>query len=161
MNSFCTLDTEQTKNKAIGHEPVLMEEVCKNLDLAKKRVVVDCTLGLGGHAKEMLDRMPASGRLFAFELDPENMKRAKQKLRVVKDRITFINANFSTLKEQFGKTRLKGVDAVLFDLGLSSVHTDDPEKGFSFLREGPLDMRFNRKQTLTAEEVVNKYPKKN
>jgi 16S rRNA (cytosine1402-N4)-methyltransferase len=160
LNSFCTLDTNQPKNTAIGHEPVLIEEVCGNLDLKSKRVVVDCTLGLGGHAKVMLEKMPAGGRLFAFELDPQNMKRAKQKLRSCKDKITFINANFSTLQEQFGKTRLKGVDAVLFDLGLSSVHTDDPEKGFSFLREGPLDMRFDHKQTLTAEEVVNKYSEK-
>ena len=154
------MDNEQTKNKAIIHDPVLLEEVCKNLELPKKLVVVDCTLGLGGHARAMLERMPAAGKLLAFDLDSENLKRAKVKLRQFKDRITYINANFSTLKEQVEKNRLKGFDAILFDLGLSSVHTDDPEKGFSFLREGPLDMRFDRKQDLTAADVVNKYSEK-
>jgi len=136
------------------------EEILSNLELGKKRVVVDCTLGLGGHAKMMLEKMPKSGKLIAFELDSENLKKAKQKLRAFKDQVTFINANFSTLTEQLSKTRLKGVDAVLFDLGLSSVHVDDPEKGFSFMSEGPLDMRFDRKQVLTAAEVVNKYSEK-
>lgn len=135
-------------------------EVLENLEPSKKRVVVDCTLGLGGHTKMLLEKMPKAGKLFAFELDAENMKKAKAKLRLFKDRITFINANFSTLTEQLSKTRLKGVDAVLFDLGLSSVHVDDPEKGFSFMKDGPLDMRFDRKQMLTAAEVVNKYSEK-
>lgn len=160
MNNFCTLDTVETKNKAFGHEPVLIAEVCQNLDLAKKRVVVDCTLGLGGHSIKMLELMPAAGKLIAFDLDNENIKQAKKRLKAFKDRITVVHGNFSTLKAEIGKLRLKGIDAVLFDLGLSSVHTDDPEKGFSFLREGPLDMRFDHKQDLTAADVVNKYTEK-
>lgn len=160
MNSFSTVEQEQTKNKVINHTPVLPQEVLAYLELRNKRVVVDCTLGLGGHAKMLLENMPKNGKLIAFEVDADNLKKAKSYLKEFRERITFVNANFSTLASELAKLRVKGVDAALFDLGLSSVHVDDPDKGFSFMKDGPLDMRFDRKQVLTAADVVNKYSEK-
>lgn len=151
------------KTQAYTHEPVLLQEVCELLDLPKKRNVVDATLGLGGHAREILQRMPKSGKLIGFDADPEHLKRAKSKLRSYKDRTVLINANFVEMTEAIqANTRVKGVDAILFDLGLASPHVDMPERGFSFQREGELDMRFNPKeQTLTAADVVNTYSERN
>ena len=142
------------------HKSVMMKEVLENLDLAKRKVVVDCTLGLGGHAKEMLGLMPKNGKLIGFDSDNDHLKLAKKTLKDFKENVVFVNANFSTLAENLEKLKIKGVDAILFDLGLASPHVDNGERGFSFLRKGPLDMRFNIADQLTAAEVINKYSEK-
>jgi len=141
----------------MNHESVLAKEVQNCLNLRKGDAVVDATLGLGGHSLEILEAIGKKGHLYAFELDEENLKEAKKRLAAYTSRITYINDNFRYLK-----TRVIGkkIDAVLFDLGLSSPHVDDPKRGFSFLKEGPLDMRFGPEGKITAEEVVNNYPEK-
>lgn len=151
---------EADKNKKLIHEPVLLEEVCKNLSLRGKRVVVDSTVGLAGHAKAIVEQLPKNGKLVGFDLDPDHIKKAKQKLRKYKDQVVLVRANFSELTEELKKLRLKGIDGILFDLGIASTHVDVPERGFSFMHEGPLDMRFSPKQELMAEEIVNTYPEK-
>lgn len=151
---------EAPEKKELTHEPVLLQEVLENMDLKKKRIVVDCTVGLGGHAKEIVENLPKNGKLICFDLDPDQIRAAKKKLRKYKDRTVFINASFSDLAEQIRKLKLRGIDGILFDLGIASTHVDDPERGFSFLNEGPLDMRFNRKSELTAAEIVNTYTEK-
>jgi len=143
------------------HEPVLLEEVCELFELSKKRNVVDATLGMGGHTRSILERMFKSGKVIGFDVDPAHIKIAKSKLRKFKDRVVFINANFADMEEELKKIRIKTFDGFLFDLGIASPHVDDAGRGFSFLREGPLDMRFNPKtQTTTAADVVNKYSEK-
>lgn len=154
------MEENNAQNKPILHQPVLLHEVCDGLSLPRKRLVVDCTLGLGGHAKAILQNLAKTGKLIGFDLDAEHIKEAKKKLRSYGSRVTYVNANFSSLKDQLAKTRYKGIDGILFDLGMASTHVDQAEKGFSFLREGPLDMRFDHSQTLTAAEVVNRYPEK-
>lgn len=151
------------KSPTYAHDPVLLEEVCELLDLSKKRNVVDATLGMAGHAKEMLSRMPKAGKLIGIDADPEHLKMAKRKLRSEKDRVVLVNSNFADIENVIKEnTRLKGIDAFLFDLGLASPHVDMPERGFSFQGEGELDMRFNPKeQTTTAADVVNSYSEKN
>lgn len=155
------VETEK-KSPEYAHDPVMLDEVCDLLELSKKRNVVDATLGMAGHAKEMLSKMPKAGKLIAFDADPEHLKVAKRKLRSLKDRVTLVNANFGDLGEAIKEnSRVKGIDAFLFDLGLASPHVDIPGRGFSFQGEGELDMRFNPKeQTTTAADVVNSYSEK-
>jgi 16S rRNA (cytosine1402-N4)-methyltransferase len=152
--------TESTQNPTNNHQPVLVDEVIANLDLPKKKVVVDCTLGLGGHAAAMLNVMPAAGKLIGFELDSGNLKIAKKNLKDFGEQVVFLNVSYGHLVEEIKKLKLKGIDGILLDLGIASTQVDQPEKGFSFRHEGPLDMRFDRKQKLTAAEVVNVYSEK-
>lgn len=144
----------------IEHKPVMMKEVLENLDLANRKIVVDCTVGLGGHSKAMLSLMPSNGKLVGFDLDSSHLDVARQVLGEYSDRVTLINANFSKFAEELKKLNIDKVDAVLMDLGLASPHVDLAQRGFSFLREGPLDMRFDVNQALTAADVVNTYSEK-
>jgi 16S rRNA (cytosine1402-N4)-methyltransferase len=141
----------------LKHTPVLLSEVIDHLNLRAGMNVVDCTLGLGGHSEAILKKIGSKGHLIAFEQDEENLRVAKSKLETlnskIKTDITYIHDNFENLSEYVKKP----VDAILFDLGLSSPHVDDPERGFSFMKDGPLDMRYDKRQKLTAEKVVNTY----
>lgn len=151
---------EKEKKDVAEHSPVMLGEVLSNLEIKKKRVVVDATVGLAGHSKAMLESMPKNGKLIAFDADKEHVKEAKKKLRKFAPRAVVVHANFRNLAEKVGEQKCRGIDAILFDLGLASPHVDNPERGFSFLHEGPLDMRFDVSQQLTAAEVVNNYSEK-
>lgn len=118
--------------------------------------MIDATLGLGGHSLEILKKIGPKGKLMAFDQDERNLKEAKKRLKKYEKQVTFIHDNFEHLAE-FASTHHFQPDAILLDLGLSSPHIDDPERGFSFQKEGPLDMRYDRRQKLTAEKVVNTY----
>lgn len=148
---------EPSAQAAFSHEPVMMREVLENLALADKKVVVDGTLGLGGHSRAMLEQMAPDAKLVAFDVDDDNLATARNNLVVFGDRVFFVRSNFSNLQEELKNLGIKKVDALLLDLGLSSPQVDNPAKGFSFLREGPLDMRFDKNQPLTAAEVINGY----
>lgn len=139
------------------HEPVLMEEVLQQLELPEKMNVVDGTLGLGGHAKRMLETMHPDGQLIGFDVDDDNMAVARENLKSFGPRAVFVRSNFSNLQEELKKLKIRSVEAILLDLGLSSPQVDNPEKGFSFMREGALDMRFDKTQPLTAADVINTY----
>lgn len=135
------------------HLSVLKEEVIDFLELGRDEKVVDATLGYGGHSLEILKAIGEKGELLVFEQDERNLRVAKERLKPYEGQITYFHENFRYLKK-----RITGpVDAILFDLGLSSPHVDDPERGFSFMKEGPLDMRFDQRQALTAADVVNTY----
>ncbi|MBT3864578.1 16S rRNA (cytosine(1402)-N(4))-methyltransferase RsmH [Candidatus Peregrinibacteria bacterium] len=140
------------------HVSVLKEEVYEYLSLEDGDIVVDGTLGLGGHAAGMLELVGEKGELIGFDLDEENLQEAKKRLSRHKNTI-FIQDNFRYLKtrveEALGKDAK--VDAILLDLGLSSPHVDEADRGFSFKNEGPLDMRFSKSQELTAYDVINGY----
>lgn len=142
------------------HHPVMVEEVFEALSLPGKKVIVDGTLGLGGHTHEILSRINGELRMIGFDVDDENLKLAQEKLKPFKDQVVFIRNNFKALQEELQKLKIRTIDALLLDLGLSSPQVDIGERGFSFLREGPLDMRFDKTQQLTAEEVINKYSEK-
>lgn len=152
--------TEDTKTDIYEHESVMVKEVLEGLSLPKKRNVIDATLGLGGHTKAILENMPKNGKVIGFDTDFEHIKVAKRKLRKFKDQVVFVNSNFLYLEDEMKKTRVRAVDAVLYDLGLASPHVDIDERGFSFRKDGPLDMRFNRKEGITAAEVLNEYSEK-
>ena len=153
-----------TKQQA--HTPVLLSETIDLLNLEANlpagqagKHVIDATLGLGGHSLEILERIGPKGKLMAFDQDERNLKEAKRRLKKYEKQVTFIHSNFEHLAEVATKHAFQP-DAILFDLGLSSPHIDDPERGFSFQKEGPLDMRFDTRQKLTAEKVVNRYSEK-
>ena len=138
-----------------NHIPVLMNEVIEGLSLHSGATVIDATIGLGGHAEMILARTSPSGKLIGFERDDRNLDLAKDHLSSYTDRVTLINDSFGNMAEHdLGK-----IDAILFDLGFSSVHVDDASRGFSFQQEGPLDMRYDQKQELTAEAIINSWTK--
>jgi len=150
----------KTKKAEYQHVSVLKDEVLEFLNLKGKRNIVDLTLGLGGHSKSILEIIPKSGKVIGFDLDKDHLQVAKKKLKEFGDRLITVNANFETLAENLKKLKIKAVDAILLDLGIASPHVDIGERGFSFMRAGPLDMRFDLKSDLTAADVVNKYSEK-
>ena len=139
------------------HKPVLLNEVITGLDIKPSGVYVDCTVGGGGHSFEIAKRM-ANGHLYAFDRDEEAIKASKERLKEF-DNVTFIHDNYKNAKEDLDNLGVAGVDGVLIDLGVSSPQLDHGERGFSFLHEGRLDMRMDRRQKLSAYEVVNTYPR--
>jgi 16S rRNA (cytosine1402-N4)-methyltransferase len=143
-----------------GHTPVLLDEVIQFLDPGPGNKFIDATLGAGGHTRAILDRTSPDGRMLVFDQDESALAAAKETLRSYGSRVQFIHSNFrevATFADQFG---FLDCDGVLADIGISSMMVDDPSRGFSFMREGPLDMRMDRTQSLTAADVVNTYSEK-
>ncbi len=138
------------------HESVLLTESIDYLNLNKASIVVDCTLGYGGHSSHILKKIP-NGFLYAFDQDSEAIKKANPKLKAIGNNYEIINTNFVNLKEEITK-RIDKVDGILFDLGVSSPQLDEADRGFSFHKNSKLDMRMNQNQSLTAYDVVNTYP---
>lgn len=138
------------------HIPVLSAEVLEFLDLRTGEIVIDATLGLGGHSKLFLEKIGKEGKLIGVEADEANLEIAQDNLASYAEQILYINRNFENLAEELAKLSLQEVHAVFFDLGLSSPQVDEAERGFSFLREGPLDMRYDRTQGKTAADLVNR-----
>jgi 16S rRNA (cytosine1402-N4)-methyltransferase len=124
-----------------GHVPVLLAEVLEQLGVEPGWTVVDATVGLGGHAAALADRLGEGGRLIGIDRDPDALEIAKE--RIAGCRTTFIHGDFGELGLILRDLGIKQVDAVLADLGVSSPQLDRPERGFGFQREGPLDMRMN------------------
>lgn len=139
------------------HKPVLLNEVITGLNIKPSGVYVDCTVGGGGHSFEIIKRAK-KGHLYAFDRDEEAINASKERLKQF-DNVTFIHDNYKNAKEDLDNLGVTGVDGVLIDLGVSSPQLDHGERGFSFLHEGRLDMRMDRRQKLSAYEVVNTYPR--
>ncbi|MDD3653337.1 MAG: 16S rRNA (cytosine(1402)-N(4))-methyltransferase RsmH [Desulfotomaculaceae bacterium] len=142
------------------HVPVMMDEVLTGLELRPGGLYVDCTLGGAGHTIAILEQTRPDGRLIALDQDPEAIASARKKLSPYRDRLELIHANFIRLPEVLVQLKIKSVDGVLFDLGVSSYQLDNPARGFSYQHDAPLDMRMNPGQKVTAAEVVNKLPAK-
>lgn len=134
------------------HNPVLLRESVDALVINPSGVYVDCTFGGGGHSREILSRLDANGRLFAFDQDED----AKQN-RIEDDRFELIDQNFRYLKNNLRFRGVKQVDGILADLGVSSHQFDTPERGFSTRFDGELDMRMNINSPLSAKSIVNEY----
>lgn len=135
----------------LQHIPVLAQEVIDGLALHSGARILDGTVGLGGHAALMLDATSPHGELVAFDRDASNLRTAQETCAAYTGRTTFIHDSFGNV----GNHSLGMFDAALLDLGFSSVHVDDAARGFSFMQDGPLDMRYDVSQALTAETVVN------
>jgi len=140
-----------------AHIPVLLNEIIEFLNLNSGDNVIDCTLGAGGHSKEILKKIAPKGQLLAIDLDADAIKIARKNLKDFSKRVIFVKENFSNLKKIIKKYNFKKVQAVLMDLGISSLQIDQSNRGFSFLKDEFLDMRFNQAQVKTAENVLNHY----
>ena len=140
------------------HEPVLLEEVLRHLVVEPAGFYLDATLGLGGHAEAILGQISEKGQLLGLDLDPEALHAAGDRLKDHSDRFRAVRANFRTLGQVLDNERFFPLAGALFDLGVSSMHFDKPERGFSFAHEGPLDMRLSPDNSLTAGTIVNNWP---
>lgn len=137
------------------HNTVLLNEAVNYLNLKDNSIIVDCTLGYAGHSSLILKHIP-NGYLYAFDQDENAIKYASEKLKKIGNNYEIIYTNFENLKEEMLK-REKNIDGILFDLGVSSPQLDNAERGFSFHKDAPLDMRMDTNQSFTAYDVVNNY----
>ena len=138
------------------HISVLLKESIDGLNLKEDSIVVDCTLGYGGHSSKILKRIK-KGHLYAFDQDEEAIAFSSGRLSEIGDNFTIIHANFANLKEELEKRGIMKVDAILFDLGVSSPQLDEADRGFSYHQDAKLDMRMDQTQALSAYDVVNTF----
>jgi len=158
----------------IEHIPVLLKEVIEYLNLKenkeafrfaqepcffatlRNKIIIDCTIGEGGHAKKILESLGPSGILLGIDQDQDALVAARECLAPFGKRVDLIWGNFIDLEKILREKGIEGVDGILFDLGVSSLQLNRKERGFSFLREGPLDMRMNKAQRINASHLINK-----
>ncbi len=140
------------------HRPVLPDEVLAALAPQPGEVVVDCTVGWGGHAEELLRRVGPTGRLIGIDLDGENLPHARERLAGLGLPFALHHGNFAGLPAVLAAEGVAAADMILADLGMSSMQVDDPGRGFSYVRDGPLDMRMDRARGRTAAEVLATIP---
>jgi 16S rRNA (cytosine1402-N4)-methyltransferase len=139
------------------HVPVLVNEVIEGLQPHPGGHFIDCTVGLGGHATTILEKISPSGRLLGIDADPEAIKISQDRLSDYGQAATLVNDSFVNLEAICERYHFHPVDGILFDLGVSSLQLDTAERGFSFQLDAPLDMRFNPEQGLTASDIVNRF----
>jgi 16S rRNA (cytosine1402-N4)-methyltransferase len=142
------------------HKSVLLKEVLRWLEPDGKKIIVDGTVGFGGHARMILERPGFQGRLIGFDKDPFALKSCGEKLAAFAARIALVGDDFRSMGPRLKEMGVSEVDGILLDLGVSSLQLDEGARGFSFKNDGPLDMRMNPLDPLTAEEVVNTYSEK-
>ena len=140
-----------------AHVSVLLKECTDWLVTDKDGIYVDCTLGGAGHAAEMVSRLSDKGRLIGIDQDDDALAAASERLKDARCKVDIVKSNFKDLTDVLRRLEVKEVTGILFDLGVSSYQLDTPERGFSYMHEGPLDMRMNRDASLTADTVVNTY----
>lgn len=138
------------------HYSVLLKETIDGLNIQKDGIYVDCTLGYGGHSEEILKRID-KGLLIGIDQDEEAIKYSQERLSKISDRFKIIYSNFEGLKSKLEELGITSVDGIIFDLGFSSPQIDDPNRGFSFMKDAKLDMRMDKNQKKSAYDVVNNY----
>lgn len=143
---------------AVEHIPVLLRQVLEFLRVQKGGAYVDCTVGLGGHSEEILRQLEGSGELIVLDRDKEALDKVAKRLGSWYQNFQLFHENFKNLPIILHGLEVDRLDGCLVDLGVSSHQLESPERGFSFQLEGPLDMRMDRRQKTTAEDVVNQLP---
>lgn len=138
------------------HKSVLLNECIQHLNIKSNSIIVDCTLGYGGHSSEILKRIP-NGHLYSFDQDTEAIKYSSELLSKISSNYTIINSNFVNIKDELNKIGISKVDGILYDLGVSSPQLDRDYRGFSFHQDAKLDMRMDQNQDFSAYNVVNEY----
>lgn len=139
------------------HHPVLLKEVLCNLKPEAGDIVLDATVGGGGHSEEILRKIVPGGRLIAVDKDSEAIERVRRRLTEFEEAVTYVNDDFRNIEKIFDYLGIDSIDKALFDLGMSSFQVDDGQRGFSFFKEGPLDMRFDPSRGISAREIVNEF----
>ncbi|MBQ7327635.1 MAG: 16S rRNA (cytosine(1402)-N(4))-methyltransferase RsmH [Clostridia bacterium] len=139
------------------HIPVMLNEVLDGLNIKEDGIYVDCTVGGGGHSFEIAKRLKG-GHLYAFDRDEDAIEKSTQTLKEFADKVTLIKSNYKQAPEKLKELGIEKIDGFLIDLGVSSYQIDTGERGFSFVHDGPLDMRMDRQEaTTTAKEIVNEF----
>lgn len=147
------------KTPAGAHRPIMVAELLEALAPAPGEVAVDCTLGYGGHAREILARLQPGGRLIGLDRDPIELSKTRERLLALgfaPEKFTAYHSNFAGLPKILGTESLAGADCILADLGVSSMQIDDPARGFSVKLEGPLDMRMDPERGQPASRLLEK-----
>lgn len=137
------------------HTSVLLEEVLDNLAIRPDGIYVDGTLGGGGHSFHILERLTDGGRLIGIDQDTDAIAAAAQRLAPFGDAVTIVHDNYEHIGEVLEDLSIPEVDGILLDLGVSSYQLDNPERGFTYRTDAPLDMRMDRSSSLTARDIVN------
>ncbi len=140
------------------HKSVLLEEVIEYLNIRPDGIYVDGTLGGAGHSYEIVQRLTKGGRLIGIDQDEDAIAEASKRLKEYESRVTILHNNYCNIKEALSGIGIEKVDGILLDLGVSSYQLDMPERGFTYRKEdAPLDMRMDKRQKITAEDIVNEY----
>lgn len=140
------------------HKPIMVDDVIHYLNIKENGIYIDCTTGGGGHSYEIAKRLKG-GRLICIDQDQDALNFAKKRLEKYNSRVTFIKSNYAQYDKILESQGLNRVDGVLLDIGISSFQIDTPKRGFAYMEDGPLDMRMDQEQKLTAAYVVNNYSK--
>jgi len=140
------------------HTPVLLQLVVDFLRIHPPGIYVDCTLGMGGHTEAIAELIQHQGKVIGIDLDEEALALARERLKRFGNSIEYVHDNFAGLDRILADKEIEHVDGILMDIGVSSYQLTRPERGFAFSVEGPLDMRMDRRMTLTASDVVNMFP---
>jgi len=143
--------------KSYSHNPVLSKEVIDFLNPAPGQIIVDATIGGAGHSEEILRKITPGGMLIGIDRDEETLRLVSERLRPFEGSFKLINKNFKYLEEILKDLGVNKANGILFDLGMSSIQMDARERGFSIKNDGPLDMRMDRNQGLTAKDLVNRF----
>lgn len=138
------------------HYSVLLKESIDMLNIKPDGIYVDCTLGGGGHSLEILKKL-TTGHLYAFDQDKYAIEKARLRLKDHLEKLTIINTNFANILPALNDLGVEHVDGIIYDLGVSSFQFDIPERGFSYRFDGPLDMRMNQDDSLSAYDIINNY----
>ncbi|MBR5587074.1 MAG: 16S rRNA (cytosine(1402)-N(4))-methyltransferase RsmH [Clostridia bacterium] len=141
------------------HKSVLFDECMTALNVTPGGIYVDGTLGGGGHSHGICERLSGKGRLIGIDRDPEALKAASERLKDFKDITTYVHSNYSEITTVLEDLDIPGIDGALLDLGVSSYQIDNPERGFSYIKDAPLDMRMNPEDPISAYDIVNNYSK--
>ena len=141
------------------HISVLADEVIENLNIKSDSIYVDLTLGKGGHSKLILENLSNKGRLIGLDQDQDALNAARENLKDFTN-VTFIKSNFENIDQVLKELDVYKIDGALMDIGVSSYQIDNGDRGFSYMNDGPLDMRMDTTKELTAEKIINEYPKK-
>ena len=142
------------------HIPVLKKELLEILDPEPNQNFIDCTIGNAGHSLAILERTKPGGKILGIDQDPKQIENCKLQIKNFKERVILVCDNFVNLKEIVKKYDFKNVKGILFDLGLSSWHLEKSGRGFTFQKDEPIDMRYNKNSELTAEKILNEWPEK-
>jgi 16S rRNA (cytosine1402-N4)-methyltransferase len=148
------VNSSRSDAEPISHHPVLLEEALRLLAPPRGGTVVDCTVGLGGHARRLLEAVGPSGKVLGLDRDPESLRRARENLREFAGSFVPVRSDFRELARVLAGLGIAAVDALLADLGVSSFQIDSPARGFSFAADGPLDMRMDPSSGPTAADLV-------
>lgn len=139
------------------HKSVLLEETIEALNIKPDGIYVDGTLGGGGHAYEICKRLSDKGRLIGIDQDEDAIEAARLRLGEFNDKVSIIRSNYCDMKKELANIQITSVDGIILDLGVSSYQLDTADRGFTYREDAPLDMRMDRRQSMTAKDIVNEY----